>query len=95
MNFGHLVLASMVLTAIFMCGASHAQTGVPAEPERIAPGAVDCGKSANKALPACTKDKGINLPPPVAIDPEIKREPPATGDPIANPSAGEDKKTPR
>jgi hypothetical protein len=46
---------------------------------------VDCGDKANQKLPICNqhKDSGIQRTPSTAVDPDIARTPPPTGDGLA------------
>jgi hypothetical protein len=92
MKIGHSTLAGICAIAAALSSACDAQSAATAPGESApgitAPGSAECAKPLNKDLPGCNGDKGINLLPPPAIDPAIKRTPPPTGDPIANPQSG-------
>jgi hypothetical protein len=50
---------------------------------------VDCRDRANQKLPICNqhKDTGIQRTPSTAVDPDIARTPPPTGDGVAKGAA--------
>ena len=57
----------------------------PGMPRARPPARIDCRDKANQKLPICNqqKDPGIQRTPSTAVDPDIARPPPPTGDGVA------------